>query len=768
MSCCPQPARAEPAHDIAAATSRRDRVNEWQHAITAVDNSLVLSVPDIHCGVCISAIERGLGALDEVASVRANLTLRQVTLVLRHADDVAVGRVIDALDRLGYPAWPLETANEADRQQQKQSRDLLVGIAVSGFATANIMLLSVSVWSGATDATKQLFHILSLLIAAPAVAFAGRPFFSSAVSALKSGRTNMDVPISLALILAVAMSAARTFSGDGAAYFDAAVMLCFFLLIGRYLDMRMRERARSAVVSLMRLTPRGGYVVTPDGNPEWTAADEIKPGDVLQLSAGERMVVDALVTAGSGTVDRSMVTGESVPVSVAPGDRLEAGCLALDGPFRVTAQARAADSFLSEIAAMMEAASTNRGPVVSLADRLSRLYSPVVHVLAAVTFIFWFATTSDGWTAMDACIAVLIVTCPCALGLAVPIVQVVAAARLFERGILLRNGEALDRLAEVDHVVFDKTGTLTTSAATVDCDALRKREAPVARALAMNSRHPMSVAVDACLTTVSPAQVEDIMEVRGCGMEGWLDGKRVRLGSAAWVSEIAATSPGSDSLTASVTFAVEGQPLRAMAMHESLREGAVATVTDLKNQHLPVEILSGDTRPAVARVAHKLGIETFSAACQPRDKLARLDELKAGGHHTLMVGDGLNDAPALAGAHVSMAPGSACDVGRIAADLVFTRPALSAVYSALSMARLARLRVRQNLGLALAYNVLAVPLAMANQVTPLIAALLMSGSSILVVANALRPEFRLSGLIGRKLVEQPGFLPLNKVREQKP
>ncbi len=476
MSCCPQPVKDEPTHDVAAATTRRDRVNEWQHAISAADHTLVLSVPAIHCGVCISAIERGLGALDAVAVARANLTLRRVTLVLRQSDDEAVGRVIDAFDRLGYPAWPLEAANEADRQQAKQSRDLLVGIAISGFAAANIMLLSVSVWSGATDATKQLFHILSLLIAVPAVAIAGRPFYASAIAALKTGRTNMDVPISLALILAVGMSAARSFSGDGATYFDAATMLCFFLLIGRYLDMRMRERARSAVVSLMRLNPRGGYVVTAGGNPEWTAADEIQPGDVVQLSAGERLVVDGLVTDGSGAVDRSMVTGESVPVPVAPGDRLEAGCLALDGPFRVEAQARAADSFLAEIASMMEAASTNRGRVVSLADRLAQLYSPVVHVLAAVTFIFWFATTSDAWTAMDAGVAVLIVTCPCALGLAVPIVQVVAAARLFERGILLRNGEALDRLAEVDHVVFDKTGTLTASAAAVAGDALGKRE----------------------------------------------------------------------------------------------------------------------------------------------------------------------------------------------------------------------------------------------------------------------------------------------------
>ncbi len=250
-------------------------------------------------------------------------------------------------------------------------------------------------------------------------------------------------------------------------------------------------------------------------------------------------------------------------------------------------------------------------------------------------------------------------------------------------------------------------------------------------------------------------------------MEGQLDGKRVRLGSTAWVTEIAAPLDGTSDRTESVAFAIEGEPLRAMTMEERLREEAVATVNVLKSQHLPVEILSGDTRSAVTRIAHTLGIEQFSAACQPRGKLARLDELKAQGHRTLMVGDGLNDAPALAGAHVSMAPGSACDVGRIAADLVFTRPGLGAVTTALSMARLARLRVRQNLGLALAYNVLAVPLAMANQVTPLIAALLMSFSSILVVANALRPEFRFSATRERKVPGRPTVLPLGRVREQK-
>ncbi len=744
MSCCPPTLDREiGSADLVAEMARAQRLNDWRHAIRDADGSarLVLSVPSMHCGACIAALEGALDGLPGVASVRANLTLRRLIISFESLSAQAVEKVADALDRLGYDAFPVDLGDLDAERDRQEARRLLIALAVAGFAAANIMLLSVSVWSGADASTESLFHFVSLLIAVPAVAFAGRPFFASALAALRGGRMNMDVPIALALILSLGMSIARTMVGDGHTYFDAAVMLTFFLLIGRYLDQRMRERARSAVLSLMRMAPKSARVVAEDGSVDWRPADELLPGMVLRLTAGERLAADATVLAGEGAVDRSLVTGESEPVEAAPGTQLEAGVLALSAPLDLRVDKAADQSFLSEIATMMEAAERGRGRTASIADRLARLYAPVVHLLAAATFLAWMAVTLDGWTSLDAAVAVLIVTCPCALGLAVPVVHVVAAARLFEAGILMRNGDALERLAEADHVVFDKTGTLTTGQPrVVDSGLSSEDEERAALALASRSSHPAARAVVARYGHVVAGAAEAIREEPAAGIEGIVGGRRTRLGRAGWVAEIAPYADVEEA--AGLAFALEGQPLRRIAIEETLRLLAAETVASLRERGLGVEILSGDGEGAVSAVAKRIGITAMRSECRPAEKLARLQELREAGHRVLMVGDGLNDAPSLAGADVSFAPGSACDIGRLAADFVFTRDALDAVPLALRIGRDARRLVRQNLLLALGYNALAIPLAMAGLVTPLIAALLMSGSSILVVANALRLSTR--------------------------
>jgi len=399
---------------------------------------------------------------------------------------------------------------------------------------------------------------------------------------------------------------------------------------------------------------------------------------------------------------------------------------------------------------MMEAAERGRGRYVRIADRLSRMYAPVVHVLAALAFVSWMIATGDWHASIYTAIAVLIITCPCALGLAVPAVHVIGAGRLFELGILMRDGSALERLAEVDRVVFDKTGTLTSGIPFIEVPRLTPLEAGVARTLASHSVHPASKAVAAALAGSGGKPVTDIREVPGHGIEGISAGKRVRLGRSAWVGEIATTS--SANAGPGLAFAIEGEPKRRFILSETLREDAREAVHTLQTEGLAPEILSGDSHIAVRTVALLLDVPSFTAEATPQEKIDHLEELADDGHKVLMVGDGLNDAPALAAGHVSMAPASASDAGRQAADFVFTRESLLAVSQAHGIALEAQKLVRQNFGLAIAYNIVLVPVAFAGMVTPLIAAIAMSASSILVIANSMRLASRRQRKLRREQV----------------
>ncbi len=697
------------------------------------DTGVVFSVPSIHCGNCISTIERALNALPGVHA-RVNLTLKRVSVT-----GGALDEIIATLDGLGHPATPIDPGDLSALTADDESTRLLKALAVAGFAAANIMLLSVSVWSGASGPTRDLFHLISALIAIPTVGYAGQVFFRSAISALRHGRLNMDVPISLAVLLALAMSVYETSQSGANAYFDAAVTLLFFLLIGRYLDRRMRDRALGAVAGLRHLTVKGATQLHPDGATSYTAIADIRPGMLLRIHPGDRIPVNAAIVDGTGDLDRSLVTGENTPVTVTAGDTIEAGALNINGALDIRALRTADTSFVAEIAQLLAAAEGSRGVYVGIADRMARLYAPAVHILAAAAFAGWFIATQDWQVSIYVAIAVLIVTCPCALGLAVPVVRVVAATRLFREGILLKNGTALERLAEADTVVFDKTGTLTTGHPTAAANtAVHRAAAPhaaVARALAIRSTHPASQAVATLLSHHREAPLRDIVEVPGSGIEGWTNGRRARLGKPAWVAGAEHLAPTS---SATVAFAIDGEPPTTFAIAEDIRPEAAAAIARAKQAGLTPHILSGDNSAAVQTIATRLGIAQIHAGRSPAAKVAHIEQLHAAGHRTLMVGDGINDAPSLAAGHVSMAPASASDIGRQAADMVYTRNSLTAVPFARTIAIRANRVIRQNFALAIAYNCIAVPLAVAGQVTPLTAAIAMSASSIAVVANSLR------------------------------
>jgi Cu2+-exporting ATPase len=692
--------------------------------------SLDLQVDGLDCGACVWLIESLLARNPSVVAARVNLSTRRLALKWR-------GSAVDAnahaalIAALGFvPA--IYRASAVAARDDRQERELLRCLGVAGFAAANVMLLSVAVWSGHDGsmgaATRTLFHWLSAIIALPAIAYAGRPFFRSAFAGLRAGRTNMDVPISVGVMLACIVSLHETWIGAEHAFFDSAITLLFFLLIGRYLDRRARGRARQSVEALMALSNSNAQVVRADGSMEVLQIDRLVPGDTLLVAAGERLAADGTVVAGHSSLDASLISGESLPLAVAPGGKVVAGMVNLGAPLRIEVTAAGERTVLAGIVRLVEAAEQGRSRFVALADRVARAYAPVVHLTALLTFIGWMALGGLAWDrALVVATAVLIITCPCALALAVPVVHVVASTRLMKSGVLLLSPTALERLAEVDHVVLDKTGTLTLGRLELqgggDGDALS-----FAAGMAANSRHPLARALLRALPN-APVQ-EHVIEYPGQGLEVGA----ARLGSAAFCGVAIAPDDGLSELW---LVRRDREPVR-FAFADRLRPDAQEAIRALGHLGLTVEVLSGDRPKAVAAAAREAGIVQMRAEVSPSGKVAHLAELAAAGMKVLMLGDGLNDAPALAAAYVSMSPAGAAEATQNAADAVFQGDALGPVIEALTVSRRARRLVRQNLALALTYNLAAVPLAIAGAVTPLIAAIAMSSSSLLVIVNALR------------------------------
>lgn len=687
------------------------------------------AVPDIRCAGCIAKLEQGLVRDRRIATARVNFTEKRVHLT--HTPDARMPDLIGAFSTLGFEAHPLGNGADATDVGAETSRELLRAVAVSGFAMMNIMLLSVSIWSGAAGATRDLFHWLSAAIALPTIAYAGRPFFRSAWRALRHGGTNMDVPISIGVALVCAMSLYETASSGPHAYFDGAVMLLFFLLTGRWLDSVMRDRARGGVAALLRNMGTGAMVIGVDGDSRWVDATALEPGMEMLVAAGERLAADGVVVAGESRFDLSLLTGESAPVAAQVDDRVHAGTLNLDAPIRVRVSAAGADTAIADIARLMGEAAQGKSRHVRIADRAARFYAPAVHALALLAFAGWMIAGAGWHQSLLVAAAVLIITCPCALGLAVPAAQIVAAGELMRAGVLVKDGSALERLAEVDLALVDKTGTLTLGRPeAMGLDRLDAEVRSLTLALARASRHPLSAALTRELQAggVRAARVEAIRETPGVGIEARWRGRVVTLGRP----------QGSDLGNALATeLAVDGRPVATITFADPLRPDAAEAVDALERDGIAAMILSGDRAEAVAPVARDLRL-TAQTGMSPQDKLAAIARQAARGRKVLMIGDGLNDGPALAAGHASMAPGSASDVGKNAADCIFLGDRMMPVVQALRMARRTQAVVRQNFLLAIGYNVVAVPLAFMGLVTPLVAAIAMSGSSLIVVGNALR------------------------------
>ena len=693
---------------------------------------LELLVRGARCAACMAKIEKAAAAVRGVEHARLNLSTGKLSVTFQ-AGRADPARVVHAVETAGYTTT-LFDPEAAIQTRDADGRRLTLALGVVGFGAGNVMMFSVPVWAGLfgqelTPSARALMYWASAIIATPCALYAGMVFFQSAWNSLRRGRANMDVPISIGVILTLIVSFSETIQGGRHAYFDAAVTLLFLLLIGRWLDHKLRARALNAARDLLALQAPIARRLDADGVEHGVPVAKVAVGDLVSVTPGERVPLDGQIAEGFSSLDNALITGETAPWPVEPGSIVHAGALNMDGRLLVRVQARAEDSALAAIARLMEAGAQSKSAYVRLADRAASIYVPVVHSLALATFVGGWALGLGPREALLRAAAVLIITCPCALGLAVPAVQIAASARLFRKGVLVKSGAALERLAEIDAVVLDKTGVLTRGRPDL-IDPPNAMLAPAAQ-LARASRHPLALAL--VRRAGSGPVCADAHEVAGMGVMGTVDGRPARLGRATFLGV-----EDSDGNESELWFGFDGESRVRFRFADGLRADAAATVAALRQRGLSVEILSGDVEGAVARAAEGAGISKWRAHLTPIEKSKAIDDLKADGCKVLMVGDGLNDAAALSRAHASIAPGAAIDASQNAADLVFEGEGLMAIVQAIDIARAARARALENFGFSALYNVVAAPMAIFGLVNPFFAALAMSGSSLVVTLNALR------------------------------
>ncbi len=710
-----------------------------------------LAITGMTCAACAWLIEQHVGRLPGVVQVGVNVS-RHRARVVWDPEKTTLSALLASFVAIGYRASPLGETNGLDELAAEQRRHLL-RLGVAGIGMMQVGMLAVALYAGAIQGMDahwgQLLRWASLLVASPVVFYSARPFFAGALRSLRVWHLTMDVPVALAIGIAYASSAWATISGGGEVYFDAVSMFTFFLLLGRFLELRVRYRNELRMGEVQQKLPLTALRVAGEGH-ELVPVKSLRVGDQVRVGEGEYLPVDGEVIEGESRVVEAMLTGEQAPVLKKPGAEVYAATLNTRNGLLVRVTAVGAGTRLAAVVATMDRALTEKPPQVAMADRLAGLFVGVVLCVALLVFAFWWQYRPDD--ALWVTLSVLVVTCPCALSLATPAALASATYFLRRRGLLVRRGHTLQALASIDRVIFDKTGTLThgeLSIAEVQCCAHaapvdRARALALAAALERACRHPVARALATHDTGIRAGQVD---YQPGGGVSGIIHGERLALGSASYVGQtlgcvIAEPQHAMKAVEGfyyqRVVLADARGALAWIVLADGLRPGVRGALECISRLGLEIELLSGDQSSAVGRLAGELGIAQWRAACSPEQKLARVRKLQARGEAVLMVGDGINDVPVLSGADVAVAVDQSTDFTRQAADAVLLHGDLAVLAESIRHARRAARVIRQNLGWALFYNVAALPLAAMGLVPPWAAAIGMSASSVLVVLNALR------------------------------
>ncbi|MFD2112912.1 heavy metal translocating P-type ATPase [Thiorhodococcus fuscus] len=736
-----------------------DVVQEEFTDVSCEGREINLLVEGIHCAACVWLIERGVQGLPGVEEARVNLTGRRLRVRWDNAR-LPLSRILRRLSDIGYRATPFDPASAEDAIG-RENRALLYRLAWAGFAMMNLLWISIALYSGADRGEfRDLFHWIGFILATPTLVYSGSPFFKGAWSGLKNGRLGMDLPIAIGVSATYGYSLYVTLGGSetGAVYWDTVVNFLFVILVGRYLEAISRRRAVASTQRLFDLQPKVATRLD-EGQEVVVPIRSLRIGERVLVRPGERVPVDGEVVSGHSGVDESMLTGESRSVSKSVGDRVAAGTINGAGVLEIRISALLRETALGRIIQLVEEAQSSRAPIQRLADRIVPWFVAVTLALATVTFVFWFGKNVE--QALMAATSVLIISCPCAFGMATPMAVAVASGRGAARGILIKNGAVLERLSEISHFVFDKTGTLTEGRPALvgwsrpggdwcsDVARLTESERVVlARcgALERLSEHPVALAIcDFCTCAeidCSGARVENVEVAPGMGIRGRVEGESLVIGNREWLVRngvsIAAVSEPDSEIDGLVHCALDGREVLRLRIRDRLRADARALIGEMRDKGLETILLTGDRREVAERVAAQLGGMIAVSEVLPGDKDAVVADLQRQGHAVAMIGDGVNDAPALVRADVGIAMGSGTDVSIASADIVLMSSELDRVVEAVELSRRTLRTIRQNIGISILYNLVMVPLAMAGIVTPLIAAVSMPLSSLAVIGNSAR------------------------------
>ncbi|MBU0501532.1 MAG: cadmium-translocating P-type ATPase [Gammaproteobacteria bacterium] len=701
--------------------------------------SASLILEGITCAACVWLNEKHVGGLPGVLDFNVNYSTHRAR-VRWDETRIHLSDILKAITAIGYVAHPFDPGRQ-EAVFKKERSIALRRLAVAGLGTMQVMMLAVPLYSGADGEMMHFLRLISMIVTIPVLVYSAQSFFIAAWRDLRHRRVGMDVPVSLAIAGAFGASAWSTVAGGGEVYFESVCMFAFFLLTSRFLEMSARQRAGQAAESLVKMLPSTAIRLT-DAGQEAVAVADLLPGDRVLVKPGETVPVDGVVIEGASSVDESLLTGESLPRAKEPNDPLIGGSLNVESPLVLRVEKVGEDTLVSAIVRLLDRAQAEKPRIALVADRIAGWFLSALLLLAVAVALWW--AVHDPSRAFVITLSVLVVSCPCALSLATPAAVTAATGALTRKGLLITRGHALETLARATHIVFDKTGTLTQGRLRLEsiipvAEGMTPDQAlAIAAALESRSEHPVA----RLLVQSSDAllQATELESRPGQGVEGQVEGVRYRIGSLRYVAGLSgADNPLPEGIgTTRIALGNEKGIVAWLELSDSLREDAALTLQELRSLGLQPIILSGDVPGAVAAVAKTLGIDHYRGGLRPEDKLEQVRAIQAQGGVVVMVGDGVNDAPVLAGSEVSLAVGSGSQLAHASADMILLSEQLRHIAEGVRTARRTLAIIRQNLGWALLYNAVAIPLAAAGFVLPWVASLGMSASSLIVVLNSLR------------------------------